>query len=212
MILPSLDLEKSLWAKGYENVAGLDEVGRGPLAGPVVAGVVVINKEEQVIEGVRDSKKLSEKKREELSEKIVEVSAGYGIGFVGSEEIDMFGIAKAVNLAMTRAVEEMVTYFNINPGFLIIDGKAVWDISPYPCLKMDKGDLHHYSIAAASIIAKVARDNLMKEYAAKYPNYGFDSNVGYGTKKHLEAIQNYGICDIHRKSFHPISNFVVNTE
>lgn len=209
MILPTLDLEKSLWEQGYKYVAGVDEVGRGPLAGPLVAGAVVMTSLGQVVDGVRDSKKMSEKRRVEASKLIMELSSGWGIGEVSCLEIDNLGISKAVNLAMLRAIENLTTRFKFKPDILIIDGKGVRDIKGYKSIKMDKGDLHHYSIAAASIIAKVYRDNIMKNVSLIHPNYSFDRNMGYGTKEHIDSIAKYGICNMHRKSFAPIKNMLL---
>ncbi|MBI2356875.1 ribonuclease HII [Candidatus Dojkabacteria bacterium] len=210
MILPTLDLEKELWAKGYKYIAGIDEVGRGPLAGPVVAGALIITSEEQVVDGVRDSKTLSEKRREELCKRITEITPAYGVGSASNVEIDALGIANAVNLAMKRAIEALIDSFNLKPDYLIIDGRSVKALDQYESFRMDKGDLNHYSIAAASIIAKVARDTQMKKYALDFPVYGFERHMGYGTKFHLDALNTYGISPIHRKSFSPVSKFVVN--
>ncbi len=208
--MPTIELEKRLWSEGNKYVIGIDEVGRGPLAGPVVAGALLITSEDQVVDGVRDSKKLSEKKRLELDSSIRSVSTAFGVGIVSNVEIDTLGITRAVNLAMKLALSELLSSIGVQADILLIDGKGVRDIEGYRCIKMDKGDLNHYSIAAASIIAKVARDNLMKEFSTSFPHYGFDRNMGYGTKEHIDAINLHGICDIHRKSFAPISKLVVN--
>lgn len=207
MITPDIKLEESFWQKNILNVIGVDEVGRGPLAGPVVAGAILINSKDQIIEGVRDSKTLSESKRNILNPLIIDRSTSWGIGIVDHTEIDVLGISQAVRKAMFLAVKQIIDKgFEINQ--IIADGKNILDIDPYPTLKITKGDLYHYSISAASIIAKVARDKMMRDYASIYPNYDFEHNVGYGTRKHLEAILKNGICDIHRKSFHPIANVI----
>ncbi|HVX93223.1 MAG TPA: ribonuclease HII, partial [Candidatus Dojkabacteria bacterium] len=196
---------------GYINVAGLDEVGRGPLAGPVVASCVVVLGEDQIVEGVKDSKKMTEKRREEAFEKIKEKSAGYGVGIIDNERIDEIGIRYAVREAMIDAIYNMVKEFKIDPNYLIADG-GILLIDDYEMRSIVRGDMYHYSISAASVLAKVTRDRIMKEYAVKYPDYGFESHVGYGTKKHIEAIYKYGITDIHRKSFEPIKSLVYNSK
>lgn len=201
MIIPTIELEEKLWKKGYKNIVGLDEAGRGPLAGPVVAGAVVIHSGDQVVQGVRDSKKMSEKQREEVFEIIKEKSSAFGIGIVDSYDIDKFGIQKAVKLAMEKAID------NLDIDYIIADGKNISIISGFPMERITKGDLLHYSISAGSILAKVTRDRIMKEMAIKYPQYGFEKHVGYGTKYHLEMLKKYGPCNIHRKCFRPVREF-----
>jgi ribonuclease HII len=202
MINPTIDLEKKLWAKGYLKICGLDEVGRGPLAGPVVVGAVVIENESQFLEGVRDSKIMSEKKRDFFFEKIKEISTAWGIGVVESFEIDEFGISQAIQKAMERAIDSL----GIDVDYLITDGN-VQKIRNYPMEVITDGDALHYSISAASVLAKVTRDNMMKEYSKKYPEYGFEKHVGYGTKIHMEALERIGPCEIHRKCFKPVAKF-----
>ncbi len=208
MIFPTINLEKSLWQKGFANVAGLDEAGRGPLAGPVVAGAVMIHKQDQIVVEVRDSKKMSEKKREAAYTDIIAKSTGWGVGVVDAEQIDRIGIQKAVLKAMKMALGNLVSSCKLNPEYLIVDGKGVLMIPGYKMEKITKGDLNHYSIAAASILAKVTRDRIMKDLADKYPQYGFAKHVGYGTKAHIDAIYSNGPCEIHRKTFKPISELV----
>lgn len=203
MIFPDIKLEKKLWLEGFKNVVGVDEAGRGPLAGPVVAGAVLIHNEAQVVEGVADSKKLSEKKREGLFETIKTKSSGWGVGIVDSFEIDSIGIQEAVRLAMIRAISSIDDI-----DYIIADGKNVSLIDGYTMDRITKGDMLHYSISAASILAKVTRDRLMIEYSKQYPNYFFEKHMGYGTKLHIESINTYGICDIHRKSFEPIKSIL----
>ncbi len=208
MVFPTIALEKKLWSSGFLNVAGLDEAGRGPFAGPVVAAAVVIHKPEQIVDGVTDSKMMSKKARERAFNLIKTNSSGYGIGVVESYEIDALGLQRAVKKAMILALNQ--TKLKLNAlHYLIVDGKNVSNIEGYKMYKVDKGDSLHYSIAAASVIAKVTRDKIMREYAVKYPCYGFELHVGYGTKAHIEAINKYGICEIHRKSFAPIKKFVI---
>lgn len=205
MIYPDTKLEEKLFKDGYDLVVGIDEVGRGPLAGPVAAGAVAFTKDCEVVEGVRDSKTLSGKQRDELYGKIKESVKGYGIGMVSEKEIDEIGIQQAVLKAMTLALENVEKMMGSKAQYLLIDGSNVELIGEYPTMKLSKGDLYHYSISCASILAKVERDNLMIEYAKKYPEYGFERNMGYGTREHIGAIKRFGITEIHRKSFSPIN-------
>jgi len=200
MINPTLDLEKKLWSKGYLKVCGLDEVGRGPLAGPVVVGAVVIENEGQFLEGVRDSKTMTEKRRLFFFEKIKQISSDWGIGIVQNFEIDELGISQAIQEAMRRAVK------NLNMDYLITDGN-VKKFSNCPMKIVKDGDAIHYCVSAASVIAKVTRDEIMKKYALQYPGYGFEKHVGYGTKAHMEALERLGPCKIHRKCFKPVAKF-----
>jgi ribonuclease HII len=199
---PTLNLEKKLWKAGFLKICGLDEVGRGPLAGPVVAGAVVIENENQFLDGVRDSKIMTEKNRVFFCEKIKEISSGWGIGIVENFEIDELGLSKAIQKAMELAI--------INLGFkadyLIADGH-IEKIANYPMKTIIDGDSLHYTISAASVIAKVTRDDIMKKYSEKYPEYGFEKHVGYGTKVHMEALKKFGPCKIHRKCFKPVAKF-----
>ena len=190
-----LEIEKSLYDKGYEYVAGVDEAGRGPLAGPVCAAAVILPKG-LVLDGVNDSKKLSEKKREKLFDLIIESAVSYSIQFSSPEIIDEINIKQATSLAMHNAVAALETV----PDFVIIDGndKIPYDI-PYEYVV--KGDAKSQTIAAASILAKVSRDRLMCELDEKYPEYGLKKHKGYGTKQHIEAIRKFGVADIHRKTF-----------
>lgn len=181
--------------KGFENICGVDEAGRGPLAGPVCAAAVIL-KPNQIIEGVNDSKKLSEKKREALFDVIKSEVQAYSIAFATVKEIEEMNILNATMLAMKRAVEGL----KIKADYALIDGNRL----PPLDIKAEyviKGDAKSMSIAAASILAKVSRDRLCYEYAEKYPQYGFDKHKGYGTKLHTQAIKEYGPCEIHRMSF-----------
>ena len=208
MIYPDTKLEEELWEKGYEVVVGIDEVGRGPLAGPVGAGAVAFTRECKVVEGVRDSKTLSVKQKNSLYNQIKDTVKGYGVGMVSEKEIDSLGIQQAVLKAMTLALKNVEEMIGRKADYLIIDGVNVELIDEYPTMKMSKGDLYHYSISCASILAKVDRDNLMIEYAKKYPIYGFERNMGYGTKEHLDALKKYGVCDIHRRSYKPVAKYI----
>lgn len=189
------EIENSLYEKGYNFIAGIDEAGRGPLAGPVCAAAVILPKD-AVIEGINDSKKLSEKKREVLFDEIIKTAVAYSIQFVDPQVIDDINIKQATALAMHRAADEL----SQKPDFIIIDGndRIAYDV-PYEYII--KGDAKSQTIAAASILAKVSRDRLMTELDKEYPQYGLAKHKGYGTKAHIEAIQKYGVADIHRKSF-----------
>lgn len=187
--------EKKYQNMGIEYIGGIDEVGRGPYAGPVVTACVILPKGCK-IEGVNDSKKLSLKKREELFEIIKEKAVSVGVGIVDNNEIDELNILQATYKAMRIAIENM----NIKPQQLLVDAVTIPDVD-IPQEAIIKGDSKSISIGAASIIAKVTRDRMMVEYAKIYPQYGFESNVGYGSKYHEDAIRKYGLCDIHRRSF-----------
>lgn len=178
--------------------AGIDEVGRGSLAGPVCAAAVILPKNFENEFGIKDSKKLTEKKRLELFDIITKNAISYSVTFIDNSIIDKINILQATQQAMHKAIDNLI----VKPEFLLIDGNY---FIPYKNIRYKtviKGDSKNVSIAAASIIAKVSRDNLMKNvYDAMYPQYNFKKNVGYGTKEHLQAIEKYGPCEIHRKSF-----------
>jgi len=204
MIFPDIELEKKLWSRGIKYVVGIDEAGRGPLAGPVCAGAVVIDLNTEISPLVRDSKKMTEKQREESYDFILGNSLACGVCMISSKKIDEVGIQEAVRLAMEGALSEVEKMLGRRAEYLIVDGVNVELIEDYNMLKIKSGDIKHYSISAASILAKVTRDRYMKEISKKYPEYGFEKHVGYGTKQHMEAIQKYGICPIHRRCFSPI--------
>ncbi len=185
----------------YGFLCGIDEVGRGPLAGPVYAAAVILPKDSDILY-LNDSKKLSEKKREELYDVIMEKAVAVGIGSSTCERIDEINILQATFEAMTKAVYSL----SVKPGALLIDAVHIPQLEEYKQISIIKGDAKSVSIAAASIIAKVTRDRIMKEYATEYPEYGFDSNKGYGSADHIAALKKYGPCPIHRRSF--IGNFV----
>lgn len=196
-------IERQLKQEGHVAIAGADEVGRGPLAGPVVAAAVVLSDDFDLIE-INDSKKLSEKKREELFPLIKEKSVAFAIGMVSEDVIDEINILEATKIAMNGAVLNLDEKLKAKglPGIdmLLIDALTL-DNMPMEQRGIIKGDARSISIAAASVLAKVTRDRMMIEYDNKYPGYGFASNKGYGTKAHYEGIKKQGICPIHRKSF-----------
>ena len=192
-----LKYERAFQAKGVQYIAGVDEVGRGPLAGPVVCAAVIMPLDENdLVIGVDDSKKLSEKKREELAEKIKEKALCYTIIEIDERTIDEINILEATKLGMKRAIESL----KITPEIVLTDGNMTIDI-PFKQQSVIHGDALSYSIGAASIVAKVYRDKLMDEYAKTYPAYAFDNNKGYGTSVHIQAIKEQGLCPIHRKTF-----------
>ncbi len=201
--MDNLIYERKHLSEGKRYIAGVDEVGRGPLAGPVVCASVIMPLDD-IIEGVTDSKKLTEKKREKLYPLIKEKAICYSIQEISQEEIDEINILNAVKKCMTMAVESLT----IKPDITLVDGNDTG-------LKINaeyivKGDLNSYTIGCASILAKVYRDNLMKEYAKEYPEYGFEGHKGYGTKAHIEKIKEIGPCKLHRRTF--IKNFWVEPE
>lgn len=190
-----LEYEQNAISKGFKSVCGVDEAGRGPLAGPVCAAAVILP-ENTVIEGVNDSKKLSEKRRESLFEVIKSTAVSYCIAYATVEEIESLNILNATMLAMKRAVEGL----DVKSDYAMIDGNRMPDLSiDGECIV--KGDAKSMSIACASILAKVSRDRLLYEYAKEYPQYHFDKHKGYGTKVHVEALKEYGPCPYHRMSF-----------
>ena len=195
--------ETKLYENGFELIAGVDEVGRGPLIGPVVSAAVIMPKN-CYIEGVTDSKKLSAKKRKLLKEEITKKALAIGISFVDASTIDQINIYEASKLAMKDALSKL----KIKPEFVLIDAMPLeLDVPTYSIIK---GDLKSYMMGCASIIAKEARDDYMKELAITYPMYGFEKNMGYPTKEHLEAIKKYGITALHRKSYKPIADAIVD--
>ncbi len=195
------EFEVSLYNTGVTSIAGIDEAGRGPLAGPVVVGIAIM-KPESFIEGINDSKKISEKKREMLYEKITEEAIDWAVGIVDQEEIDEINILNATKKALKLAITNLKT----KPERLVVDALEHIDTCGIPYTSIIKGDAKVYSISAASIIAKVTRDRIMKEYDEIYPEYGFAQHKGYGTAKHIQAIKEIGPCPLHRKSF--IKNFI----
>lgn len=189
-------IENAYRNKAYSVICGVDEAGRGPLAGPVYAAAVILSPD-TVIAGLNDSKKLSEKKREALFPEIQEKALAYGIGFATEQEIDEINILQATFLAMRRAVEQL----SVTPDLLLIDGNQKPKIGVCEEISVVKGDAKSMSIAAASVLAKVSRDRFMLKLAEKYPQYAFEKHKGYGTKLHYERIAAFGVSPIHRKTF-----------
>jgi ribonuclease HII len=201
-----LEIEKGLFAEGYSRIAGIDEAGRGPLAGPVIAAACILPREFD-LPGLNDSKKCSEKKRRDLAEKIKKQAIAFALGSATSGEIDLLNILRATKLAMTRALENL----KINPDYVIIDGRDMLNIDTAQKAIIG-GDGLSASIAAASILAKVTRDELMDQMHQIYPEYHFDQHKGYGTKLHMETISRFGPCLIHRQSFSPIKEMIAGTQ
>lgn len=190
-----LEIEHRLYDKGYINIAGIDEAGRGPLCGPVVAAAVILPKDKK-IEGVNDSKKLTEKKREMLYDDIMNEAVAVGVGISEVDVIEKINILNATKIAMKKAIENL----KVKPDYCLIDGNQMIDIV-IDAETVVSGDAKSESIAAASIIAKVTRDRMLIDYDKLYPEYGFAKHKGYGTKAHIEAIKKYGLTPIHRPSF-----------
>ena len=192
-----MQYERALQMQGYTLIAGVDEVGRGPLAGPVVCAAVIMPlDDESLIVGVDDSKKLSEKKREQLAEEIKQRALAYTIVEIDEKTIDEINILEATKLGMKKAIESL----ELAPDVVLTDGNMTIDIT-HKQHSVIHGDALSYSIGTASIIAKVYRDHLMDEYAKAYPQYAFEKNKGYGTAAHIQGIKEYGLCPIHRRTF-----------
>ena len=193
--------ERKIYANKVEYICGIDEAGRGPLAGPVVVGAVIMPKD-SFIEGINDSKKISENKREKLYDIITKEAISYSVGIISQNTIDEINILNATKLGVKKALEGL----DVRPDTILIDALKGMDTLGIPYMSIIKGDAKCYSIAAASIIAKVTRDRLMRQWDEVYPDYGFSKHKGYGTKEHIEKIKKLGPCLLHRKSF--IKNFI----
>lgn len=209
MIIPDFSREADLQKKGYLNIVGVDEAGRGPWAGPVVAGAVIFENDEKLIAeliaaGIRDSKKISEKKREKLYDFIIQNSKAWGVGIVSEKIIDEINILNATKLAMRLALEKM----SVKPDFLLIDGNGILQDFPARQMAVPRADQNILSVSAASILAKVTRDRILIQFEEKYPGYGFSKHKGYGTQMHMDALINLGPCEIHRRSFAPIKKLL----
>jgi len=196
---PTLERERALWARGYEYVAGIDEVGRGPLAGPVVAAAVVFDQEQGPIEGLRDSKKMTAKQRDEVSEAVRAAARAWAIGAASVREIDRRNIRRATALAMQRAVARLP----LSPDYVIIDGRPMPELE-YEHDAIVGGDATSMSIAGASVLAKCVRDHLMQLLDKRYPKFGWGGNKGYGTVEHMAMLDDIGPTPHHRRSFGPV--------
>lgn len=210
MTIPDWKREEDLLGSGYKTVAGVDEAGRGPLAGPVVAGAVVLGSDAAIVRellalGLRDSKQVSEKKREKLYEFISREAPGWAVEAVSEKIIDEINILNATKLAMKNAVSKL----QLQPDFILIDGNATLSDLPINQLALPKADEHIISVSAASIMAKVTRDRILVKLDEKYPLYGFRIHKGYGTKAHMDALRTHGPCDAHRRSFEPIKSQII---
>lgn len=199
------EIENKIYKTGMKRICVIDEAGRGPLAGPVVVASVIMP-EDSMIEGVNDSKKVSEKKREKIYELIIEEAISYGVGIIWQDEIDEINILQATKKGLTQALSEM----KIKPEIILVDALNNINTLGIPYQSIIKGDAKAYSISAASIIAKVTRDRIMRKYDEIYPQYGFEKHKGYGTLMHREAIQEYGLCPLHRRSF--VKNIINNKD
>ena len=196
------EIEETIYEKeGVKYICGIDEAGRGPLAGPVVVAAAIMPRN-SMIEGVNDSKKVSEKKREKLYEEITSSAIAWGVGIIDQTEIDNINILNATKKGLTQSLKEL----EVKPELILVDALTKIDTLGIPYRSIIKGDAKSYSIAAASIIAKVTRDRIMRQWDELYPMYGFEKHKGYGTKMHIEAIKEYGICPLHRRSF--VKNFI----
>lgn len=198
------EIEKDLYNKGFKNICGIDEAGRGPLAGPVVVAGVIMP-QDSMIEFINDSKKVTEKRREILYDKIKEEAISYSIAVINQDIIDEINILNATKKGVTKVVDEL----KVKPDLILVDALEHINTRGIPYEPLIKGDARCYNIAAASILAKVTRDRIMRQWDEIYPQYGFLSNKGYGTAKHISAIKEYGLCPIHRISF--TKHFTNNT-
>lgn len=200
--IDNLKYEREAYNLGYSFIAGVDEVGRGPLVGPVVTACVILPKNFE-LKGLTDSKKLSENKRNQFFDIIMEKALSVSVGVIDQKIIDKVNIYEATKLAMYEAIEKS----KIKPDYVLIDAMKLEELD-MPSVSIIKGDLKSISISAASVIAKVTRDRMMYELDLKYPMYDFKHNKGYPTKKHIEAIEKYGIIEEHRKTFSPVNKYV----
>ena len=189
-------IEEDIYSQGNKYICGIDEAGRGPLAGPVVVASVIMPMD-SMIEGVNDSKKVSEKKREKLYDEIIENAISYSVGIVDQKEIDRVNILNATKAGLTESIRGL----KVKPDIILVDALTGIDTCGIPYQSIVKGDAKCYSIAAASIIAKVTRDRIMRQWHEVYPEYNFIQHKGYGTAAHIAAIKEYGLCPLHRLSF-----------
>lgn len=195
------EIDEEIYENGAKYICGIDEAGRGPLAGPVVVASCILPRD-SMIEGINDSKKISEKKRERVYEEIIKQAVSYGVGIIDESRIDEINILQATKVGLTESIKEL----EVVPDIILVDALRGINTCNIPYRSIIKGDASSYSIAAASIIAKVTRDRLMLKYDEMYPEYGFAKHKGYGTANHIAAIKQYGLCPIHRRSF--VKNFI----
>lgn len=195
------EIDNEIYKNGAKYICGIDEAGRGPLAGPVVVASVIMPKD-SMIEGVNDSKKISEKRREKIYEQIINEAISYSVGIIDENKIDEINILQATKLGLTTSVKEL----KVKPDIILVDALTNINTLGIPYKSIIKGDALSYSIASASIIAKVTRDRIMLTYDKAYPEYGFAKHKGYGTALHISAIKEHGLCPIHRRSF--VKNFI----
>jgi ribonuclease HII len=206
-ITPTLDVETALWTKGQSRIAGVDEAGLGCLAGPIVAAAVLLPSFCTMIEGVRDSKLLSLAQREQLFEKVINQAVAVGVGIATVKEVEQFNVLRASYLAMQRSLSRIKPY-----DHALIDGRPIKQADLGSHTAIIDGDATCYAIACASIIAKVRRDRFMKRLATRYPGYGWERNVGYGTKQHTQALQELGVTPYHRKTYAPVQQALKQLE
>ena len=197
--------EENLYNEGYKFICGIDEAGRGPLAGPVVVGAAVMPRDSK-LEWVNDSKKVTEKRREILYDRITEEALAWGVGIISEKEIDELNILNATKKGLHLALGEVIKKLKQKPDIVIVDALREIDTFEIPYQSIIKGDATCYSISCASILAKVTRDRIMREWNEVYPMYDFEKNKGYGTAEHIKALKQYGPCPIHRRTF--IKHFV----
>lgn len=197
--------EENLYNEGYKFICGIDEAGRGPLAGPVVVGAAVMPRDSK-LEWVNDSKKVTEKRREILYDRITEEAVAWGVGIISEKEIDELNILNATKNGLHLALGEVIEKLKQKPDIVIVDALREIDTFEIPYQSIIKGDATCYSISCASILAKVTRDRIMREWNEVYPMYDFEKNKGYGTAEHIKALKQYGPCPIHRRTF--IKHFV----
>ena len=192
--------EENLYNEGYKFICGIDEAGRGPLAGPVVVGAAVMPRDSK-LEWVNDSKKVTEKRREILYDRITEEALAWGVGIISEKEIDELNILNATKKGLHLALGEVIEKLKQKPDIVIVDALREIDTFEIPYQSIIKGDATCYSISCASILAKVTRDRIMREWNEVYPMYDFEKNKGYGTAEHIKALKQYGPCPIHRRTF-----------
>ncbi len=208
MQYPTLDLEKKLWADGKDFIVGIDEAGRGPWAGPMAVAGVLITSDTTLIEGIADSKKLSKKRRERVLLQMREEKILYEVILVENTDLDKYGLSACLSSVISKICLKLELRVGKKIDTILLDGANLKTNIDRLFIKENNADMNHYCVSCASVIAKVSRDKIMCSYAKKYPEYGFDKHMGYGTKLHQEMIDKYGPCPIHRVSFNPIKKLI----